>query len=308
MRHAAFKLGISCLVAVSTALACGVDDRPLAFEYHALQGAGSGGTPSSGGDDSSNGGDSAAGEVGATQGGIGSLPHPSVGDGGDTMTGEAGAGVSNGGSGSPSGGRPSGGSSAGGAPALGGSGGGKAGGGPEFPCGDLNVDGIDDCVQTLVQNSRFDASATGWSAEPSLTQAWDPSNASGKAGSGSLSLNNGVPPIQAVGAIAVGSRQCIPAAPDTTYELAVRVKLQTDQTAGSAAINLWLFDDVECQGNMIGGSAPISGGVPGKWTELRGTFWVPGGARSMYVRLLAIKPFTQPSLAVFVDDVLVLKK
>ncbi|HEY0467794.1 MAG TPA: hypothetical protein VGC79_26515, partial [Polyangiaceae bacterium] len=211
-------------------------------------------------------------------------------------------GAGNGGS-STSGGAATSGGTAGSATA------GNAGqGGAELPCGDLNLDAIDDCSQTLVQNSRFDSAFNGWEAEPLLAQSWDPSNATDKPGSGSLLLTNTAAMVQAVGTVTVGSRQCVPVTPAATYDFAARVMLAPGETAGQAGVNVWFFDDEACQGNLVSGNTPIAGGVAGKWTVLRGTLWIPGSVHSMYVRLVAIKPFVQPSLKVLLDDVLVAKR
>jgi hypothetical protein len=185
---------------------------------------------------------------------------------------------------------------------------GSGGSAVEYPCGDLNQDAVDDCSQTLVQNSRFDSTVSGWESESPSTQAWSATNASSKAGSGSLMLSDETPVVQAVGAAALGSRQCIPATPDTNYDVAARVSLGAGQTGGQGGIVVWLFDDDACQGNVITGAQPIAGGEAGKWSALSGKLWVPGGVHSMYVRLVAIKPFVQAQLTVLIDDVLVAKR
>jgi hypothetical protein len=169
------------------------------------------------------------------------------------------------------------------------------------PCGDLNHDLVDDCSQTLVQNSRFDAAISNWDAEPAMTATWDASNASGKPGSGSLSLvHNGD------SGTMIGARQCIAVTTDTTYDIAARVMLAAGQPGGTGGINVYLFDDSACQGNIITGKTPIEGGAAGQWLELFGTLWT-GTAHSMYVRLVANKPLNQQALTVLIDDVLVAK-
>jgi hypothetical protein len=228
-----------------------------------------------------------------------------------STAGTANAGGSSGGANSA--GAPNGGASNGGASTAGASGdqgtgaggaltGGQGGSVFNGPCGDLNHDLIDDCSQTLVQNSRFDTTISSWDAEPSLTATWNASNASNKPGSGSLSLVHNGP-----SGTMIGARQCIPVSADTTYDIAARVMLASGEPGGTGAVNVYLFDDAACQGNIVTGKTPIEGGEAGKWLELLGSLWVPGSAHSMYVRLVANKPINQPSLTVLIDDVLVAK-
>ncbi len=176
------------------------------------------------------------------------------------------------------------------------------------PCGDLNHDLIDDCSQTLVQNSRFDTTVTGWTAEPSLTAAWNASDASNKPSSGSILLDNTAAVAQALGSIMIGADQCLPTAPETEYDVAAHIMLAAGQSGGAGGIDVWMFDDGACQGNLVSAHTPIQGGVVGQWTALLGTLSVPPGVNSLSVRLVAIKPFTQAELKVSVDDVLVVKR
>lgn len=306
------RLSSCALLVLAASSACGVDERPLTYEYHPLDVAGSSGSAgrgSSGG--SSSGGDSGAADGGktATFGGDGACT--SCGGNSDAgappeLGGDAGSSSPSGGAGAGSAGAGSGGSPAAGAANAGSAG--QAGGSIAFPCGDLNQDLVDDCQQTLVLNSRFDSAASDWDLEPSTTRAWDASNASGKAGSGSLQVSNVQPVEQAAGATLAGSRQCIPVTPMTNYDFAANVMIASGQAAGQAGLNAWLFDDDACVGNLVTGSMPIAGGEAGKWTAIKGKLWIPGGVHSMYVRLVAIKPFTQASLNVFIDDVLVAKR
>ena len=317
MRQPVLRLVIGGTLALASVAACGVDERPLTYEVRALESAGSvaAGAPNNvAGSRSGDGGD-----VSSPEGGDGNAPSgvPTSGGSGRGAGGSASVNPSGGASGaelggSPTGGGTTGGANPGGAPAAGGASGGSsgsAGGSTALPCGDLNENGVDDCQETLVKNSRFDATVTGWAAEPDTTQVWEASNASGESGSGSLRLSSSIPMLQAVGATAAGSRQCIPVKPDDVYDLAARVKLGDAQTVGSAAgVNAWLFDDANCEGNLVRGTFMLSGGVVGSWTVLKGNLWIPGGVHSMSVRLVAIKPFVQPALSASFDDVLVAKR
>lgn len=306
-----------CLLGLAAFAACGVDDRGLVFEYSRLANGGSraiaGSNDEAAGDTgvAANGGTESHGDAGAASGGepsnggrsgeAGAASDPGGGSAGGAGNTSAGGVAGSATGGSTSGGSNGGTSSSGGSAAHGGS-------AVSFPCGDLNQDSVDDCAQTLVQNSRFDSALNGWETEPSTNQAWDASNATGQPGSGSVKVSNTAAMIQAVGTLAAGSHQCVPVTPTTNYDFAARVMLAAGETGGQAGVNVWLFDDDACQGNLVTGSMPIIGGVAGSWTVLTGRVWVPGGVHSMWVRLVAIKPFAQPSLSVLIDDVLVAKR
>lgn len=291
---------------------CAVDERPLSFEYHTVHS--TGGTDSGGGDaaeagDSSpsdDGGDlGASGRTMHAGGESGSPANPPSDDAGSKPMTSAGGTASAGSSGRAGLGGDNGGTS-GAATNAGASGG--AGAPNPFPCGDLNLDRVDDCTQTLVQNSRFDTSAEQWSAEDSMSQGWDPSNASGKPGSGSLKLSNTSPVNDAAGPVMVGSRQCIRVAAATSYDFALRVMLLGNVNPGEAGINVWFFDDDSCQGNFIAAASPVHGGSVRTWSALSDKVFSPAGAHSMYVRLVVSKPFSEPPLGALVDDILVAKR
>ena len=315
MNHSLLRAAACGSLLLAAFVACGVDDRGMVFEYNSHSAAGS--NAAMAGNDAA--GDSSSAPDASAGGAAGGADTGTAGDGGRASGGtdaDAGAaptagttGTSGGASGGRGGSSGSGGvagSSAGVSSSAGSAG--NAGATSLFPCGDLNRDLVDDCRQTLVQNSRFDAEVSGWDGEPSTSQVWDASNASGAPGSGSLKLSNLSPMVAVNGFEVAGSHQCITVSPTTSYDFAARVMLAPGQTNGQAGVNVWLFDDDACQGNLVTGNTPIAGGVAGSWSILSGRLWVPGGVHSMYVRLVAIKPFAQPALSVFIDDVLVAKR
>ena len=304
MRLSASRSASGGLLLLAAFSACSVDGRSLSYEYRALDAAGA----------STAGGDEAAGSKATENAGNDSASAGGEGGAMDNTSGgqPAGAGSPSGAAGSSSdnGGTTMGGSTiSAGATAGDATTAGASAGGATFvgPCGDLNSDLIDDCSQTLVQNSRFDTTATGWDAEPSLTVAWSASDASNKSSSGSLRLDNAADAVQALGSIMIGAHQCIPTAPGTEYDIAAHIMLASGQAGGAGGIDVWMFDDGACQGNLVSAHTPIQGGIVGQWTALLGKLSVPSGVNSLSVRLVAIKPFIQAELKVSIDDVLVAK-
>jgi hypothetical protein len=239
-----------------------------------LAGANSGGEPSSAG-----GGDDAGGEG----------PSPA----GSSSGGAAGAGV---------GGAPAG---VGGGGTGGGGEGGSGGGSTDAgPCGDLDQNGVQDCDETVVLNSRFDTNAASWLAEPSVAQVWRAEDARGASSSGALGLTfttagNG----DSSWGLAAAS-QCHAAWSDETFVAGARVMVPQGQAGGRAQLELAFFDNDGCQGTVLTSQTAVFSSQPGAWQALHQTVQTPPGTRSVLLRLAAAKPSTQASLEVRFDDVL----
>jgi hypothetical protein len=322
------SLQVGTLGALAALAGCSGDERGLSFELGTSQQgstAGRGGSAGAGG--KSNGGTAGnhAGSSGSPHGGASGSK--SDGEAGDTST--AGTDSGEGGSGgtSSTGGMQAAGSNSGGSAGVGGNGGnagtgggssntgggagdGGSGGTPfESPCGDLNDNRVDDCSETLLQNSRFDSAATGWQPEGSLQQAWTTTNARPTSGSGSLSLVNAsyIAGSPVVGG--QGSDQCLVAWGDDTYELGARMLIKEPQLNVSAAVDLVFYGNDGCQGTVLGGKTAARTDVAGSWQAARGTVKIPAGTRSVNVRLTISKPLgLQASVEALFDDVLAVKK
>lgn len=301
--------------ALMFAVSCGVDGRSMSFSI----GTSSGATAATSAGDTGNPSGGALTQTGGTAGGGSGATESMAGQapGGEGSGGEPEGGGSFGGSSSGSAGMTSSsGSGGGGTGGTGGSAGsagtasGGEGGEPPFmsPCGDLNRNLVDDCDETLVQNSRFDADAQGWSAEPQLVQSWVTQDAMGKPGSGAVSLNNTFVNLLYGITISAGSYQCLNAWGKTTIDVAARAFIKSGQGTGGAVIELVGFAEQDCAGEMVGGSTVASAYKVDVWEVLRGKAKVPTAARSVRVRLTSEKPFSQPSFEVLFDDILVRKE
>ena len=288
------------------AQSCDVDTRGLSFQVGALGSASSQGSEA--------GAPGAAGDGTTNQGG--NDTNPDANGGAPTNAGSDSQ-APGGSDGNPLGGAPS---DAAGAPS-GGAGSGNAGtanagtanngGGPDvepgnFPCGNLNRNDVDDCSETLVANSRFDATGTGWDSEGSLLQTWKADDARGGA-SGSLSLvNTNVVP-NGTGKTGLASHQCMVAWTGDRLELGARVKIQPGQGEGEAGLNLIFFGSDGCDGTVLGGQDVAFSADTGSWVVVRNKLTIPAGTRSARVRLMVAKPFGQASFEAQFDDVLVVK-
>lgn len=305
------------------AASCGVDDRSLSYQLSlgsaaneagaAMAGESAGKSGASGSTEGGRPATSATGGAGGDPENAGGSSTPSSGgdspvDGGaPSMAGTNQGGVGGGGDVTSGGSAPGGGSSgSAGTSGSGGSGGSDIEPG-NFPCGNLNRNAVDDCSETLVTNSRFDAAATGWQTEGALAETWNASNARGGSASGSLSLVNSNVVAGATGNTALSAHQCIVAWGNEQFELGARVRISASQGGGSAGLNLSFYANDGCDGTWLGGEDVALTSEAERWVVVRNKLTIPAGTRSARVRLMVAKPFEQLSLQAFFDDVLVVK-
>lgn len=307
--RARFETRLAALGAVAVLANCGADERALSFELGTSMGsataAPSGGKGNAGASGRGGKPSSTPGESGDNAGGAAGGAETTTAAGGPTTAAGSGGTAGNGGNGT-SGSADSGGtagSDSAGQPAAG------AAGAPfDGPCGDLNRNLVDDCSETLVQNSRFDSAVTGWAAEGSLEQTWVSTNAQPGMPSGSLSLRNTTFIAGSMVTSGMGSRQCLVAWGDDTYEFAARVFIKPGQGSGAAAIDLVFYGSDGCDGTVLGGKTAASVATADAWQTARGLVKLPAGTRSAWVRLVVGKPLAQSSFEALFDDVLVTKK
>jgi hypothetical protein len=298
------RLSVVTLAAVGVALGCQVDERALSGLTDGVSSAGTdAGSGADAGSYVGSGSDAAVADSpddgeGGTD--AGSFDGSSIGVGGsggiagstfEAGSGGTGRGLGNDASGSSAG---SGGSA------------GSAGASPG--CGDIDQDMVDDCTETLVQNSRFDSDGSYWLVEPLATQAWDPRNARAGTGSGSLLISNLAPVDPANGSFMVGGHQCVQVTADATYEFAVRVLIPSGQGAGEAGVNVQIFGADNCAGSFLEAETVGTTADVDAWQVVQGELTVSSAARSMWVRLVVSKPFSQTALEALFDDVLVREK
>jgi hypothetical protein len=278
------RLTVVMLAAVLVAGSCAIDERDLS-ETPALSAAGRA---------------SSSGSAGAPELAQAGQPVADMGSGSSAGFGgvSSGAGEPNV-AGSPNGGLDSrGGSTAGDA----GSGGSPTAAGP---CGDIDQNGVDDCSETLVANARFDSDLSHWDAEQLETQSWDARNAGPEPNSGALLVSNTAPVATGLGSYMAGAHQCVQVTADVGYEVAARVLIPGGQGGGVAGVNLQFFDTDGCQGDFLGAETVGTTADVDAWRVVLAEVKAPSAARSMWLRLVASKPFPEPQLDALFDDVLV---
>jgi hypothetical protein len=173
-------------------------------------------------------------------------------------------------------------------------------------CGDLDKNGVQDCTEPLLRNSRFDTDATGWKAEPNVEQLWDFRDSTGAAGSGALSLTNtNVVDTDLMGMTMVGSQQCLDVDALRKYKVAALIFIPDGQGEGNAGINVFLYSGPGCTRTLLHAYTPVLRGEVGVWDGVAGTVETSPATQSMLVRLVASKPFSQTSFKASFDNVLV---
>jgi hypothetical protein len=280
----------------SLAISCGVDERPLVFKIGTTafsSGSAAGDAPT---------GEPPAGSTAEPSGGAGAPEGGALGEGGALTSGmpTGGSGGSQQGGSSPNGGSGSENTAGSSNPASGGAGGAE---GDPWPCGDMNDNHIDDCEETRLTNARFDSAITAWEAEPLLEQKWAPTNALGGNASGALSASNQKVVADGGGNIALASRQCISAWMGQSFDVGAKAFIKAGQGSGKAMLNLAIYAGDHCDGDFIEAQTIGTAYQVDAWQNIEGHVTMPPAARSMYVRLMSVKPMTQASFEVLFDDV-----
>lgn len=279
------KFGLCVCFACAGALAgCPVDDRTLEPIDVTVGVAGRHGMAGSGGDFSSG----AGGDAG------------SAGETGGTLTGGIGAGS---GGAAPAG---SGGSS--GMPALGGAGAGASGcgcavGGAAKRCPDIDGNKVLDCDETLAQNAGFDADVSTWANDTGASTKWDERDAHSRTDSGALSLELETV-VDKEGTVLLGTRQCFSASGGAVYRFATEVSVPVETASARAGIQLIPYASPACNGTLLDNvtSNLIQGTT---WSVAEITYLMPVAAKSVALRLIAIKPFKDEPTPILFDNVLV---
>jgi len=231
-------------------------------------------------------------------------------DGG--MAGESGAAGANGsgaaGAAAGSGGTGANGGTTGGTAGTTGTGGaGGAAGTPptsECPEDDVDANGVPDCEENLLKNGDFKNDTSSWQPEPDTSVGWQASNASAGSRTGSSNVTSNTSSNSSAYSMA-GMGQCIPVSADTEYAVFAHSFVPSGQPPGCyAGLSLFVFSEPDCVGTMVKNPSPLISGNVDQWFALATPIVMPAGAKSMLVRLVAVKRFNQPALTVRFDNVL----
>jgi hypothetical protein len=192
-----------------------------------------------------------------------------------------------------------------GAAGSGASGGGGRGGGA---CPDLDADGVPDCTETLVQNSRFDSATTGWTAEPGSSASWTSQDAGGNPSSGAIAVVNGDTNAADApyGTTSAGAFQCLTVTPGACYQVDAQISIPSGQASVAAGFVLDQHTTGDCSQPPVTTFISPQISSTGAWRTIAGTTTrILLGVGSVAVRLVAVKPLGQSSAEALFDNVLV---
>ena len=169
--------------------------------------------------------------------------------------------------------------------------------------------------ETLVKNPGFHFDSSEWQSEKSAVYlGWHPVDPSDSDSSGSMGVLNLLSGISPIGVVSEGARQCLPATQGKRYGTAVDVFIPSEQVYGwdggfedaKAGLSILFYRKDDCQGASIpqGSSVTLAQGAD-SWKRSSGWTLAPQETLSMAVRLVVIKPISQPSLSALFDNVLV---
>jgi hypothetical protein len=172
-----------------------------------------------------------------------------------------------------------------------------------------------DCA-TLVENPGFALNAAAWTAENlGITEGWFNADASSDPMSGSLvvtNLNYNKDESAKGGIAGGGSRQCLPAASGSGYDLAADIFIPSGQGAGFdgdyvslAALSVFFYSAPNCDTQTIGNFTSQAVQLANQWVHVEGSTKAPKDTRSMAVRLNTLKPSRQYQFEAHFDNIFV---
>ncbi len=301
------RFALTAAFFVALALSACLDDRSLSPLRIVFIEAGAGGDDS--GTSGEGGGSSGDGGVPAGAGVTGNGGHAALPAGGGGSGNASGSGAASGNAGVSGGG---------GALAQGGGAGqhlsqagtcgcSAAGSGGSVParCPDLDGNSVLDCDETMIKNPSFDGllQTQNWVADSDLELRWEEADAHGYASSGSLIVENQAE-YDRDNESMLGARQCVPATPGVIYQFAAEISVPDDAGEGRGGIQITVYDVPACVGDVV--ETFTTNTVKGSaWKVTQVTYIAPPAAKSLAVRLVAVKPFRDPPLAVSFDNILV---
>jgi hypothetical protein len=190
--------------------------------------------------------------------------------------------------------------------------GGDGGQSADVPVCDYSGDVAADCT-TLVQNAGFDIDTSGWHPDGGVYGIWRDADANSAKGSGSIDVLNMLAGDD--GGVAPGAaRQCLPAVPGKTYDLASDVFIEAGQGdgpmpgapyLGKAVLGAFFFDDEICEGTSVGFFNAKEITESDKWQHVTASGTAPELTKSILVRLNALKPIREYMFRATFDNVLV---
>jgi hypothetical protein len=303
IRHRPLQALMAACFGALTLSAC-LDDRPLRPLSIVFFDAGEGGEDGTSGEGGSSAEAGAPSQEGGAAGEGGHGAAPSGGGGSGNTSGAGGTASGNAGV-SGSGGALTQGGSAGQPSNAGACGCSGGGGGAHGRCPDLDGNSVLDCDETVILNPSFDSTlqTRSWLADTDLELRWDERDAHGNTNSGSLIVENQAEADQDNESM-LGARQCIPVVAGAIYHFAAQVSVPDGAGEGRGGFQVTVYASPACVGEIVRTfeTEPQRGSA---WNAAKVTYIAAATAQSLSMRLVAVKPFRDPPLAVSFDNILV---
>lgn len=146
-----------------------------------------------------------------------------------------------------------------------------------------------------------DAELGAWQPEDGIEQSFGTDDADGSGDSGSLVVT-----AESVANdsdfVSNATSVCVPVEPAATYDVAVKVEIDTGQSPGSGGFDVEFLDGTGCDGALLD-LADFLTATTGSWVPGEKTPVAPAGAHSALFRLVASKRASDPAFSVRFDDV-----
>ena len=180
---------------------------------------------------------------------------------------------------------------------------------PASDCPDLNQNEVPDCDETLVGNATFDAGTENWEAETTVEIHWEEAAAAGAGSapsSGTLVVTHdgaGAPDQLTM----AGGFQCISVQGQGSYRFLAQSFIRADHDGAAAAISALFYGSSDCSGSSLSVSNSPVQATADSWRVLHTGGVSPELARSVRVRLVALKARADDAVEVRFDNVLVIR-
>jgi hypothetical protein len=177
-------------------------------------------------------------------------------------------------------------------------------------CADLDRNTIADCLESLLENSTFNADIRHWKPEARAALTWNRADALASGNSGSIEVQNAAPSSNAdVGLVYTGATQCVAiskGASSGEYALYAQTYSANSSVVAYGSISARPFASADCTGTPLSVNYSPTQGTLSLWVTITVSVPVVESARSLLVELSVGKLATiEEPVALRFDNILV---
>ena len=162
------------------------------------------------------------------------------------------------------------------------------------------------CGDDIVVNGGFAKSVAPWAGDENVTVDFSPDDSTGKAGSGSATVQNASAGTGGAWSFAAAS-ECLPALGRASYALAMTAFIASGQGSGGAGLGVTFYESADCTSTELASNDAPPTDKTDKWVSVGTALSAPEAARSLRVRLVVEKPLATGAFEVKFDDVQVVR-